>query len=277
MSFLRGQYSIDFSDVVSKELEVQEEYKDGLVGLACFLGGILLIWGLLLVFFMIKGGAVGCASGRAFETRQVNQKKKKDKNDKERPISATDSEEDDTHSHHDERDHDKTNDGEVQSEQEPGPSGDEHEHEHSDIEEDASFQSSLCSSEAMSRYDSDTQSQYHQNTITEERSIIDTSPRVEGPRAMRTRIVFFVFALTVLASVPLALAFAFAPMKETVKSFDGNFDVSARRSSLVGDHFDVSLSLMIPACTTHYLVGDEDLHIISHNIYKCIILLLLSS
>ena len=211
---------------MSKELEVQEEYKDGLVGLACFLGGILIIWGLVLVFFMIKGGAVGCASGRAFETRQVNKNKNKNKINNERPISTTDSEEEDTHSHHDEQDHNQ-HDGEFQGEHghEHGPSGDEYD-EHSGIE-DASFQSSLCSSDAMSRYESDTQSQYHQNTMPEERSIIDTSPRVEGPRAMRTRTVFLVFALTVLACVPLALAFAFAPMKETVKSFDANFDVSA--------------------------------------------------
>lgn len=212
MAFLRGQYSTNFADLLSKQTVVQDTYKDGLVGLACFLGGILLVWGLLLIFFMIKGQGVGCASGRAFETRQVE---RRGANKQSRPLSATDSEEDDTHSIHNDDEHDEHDENDDHD--------DEKYDDGIDMEE-ASFPSSLCSSDAISRYESDTQSQ---SMMMEERSVIDASPRVEGPRALRTRLVFFIFALTTLACVPLALAFSFAPMKETVKSFDGSFDVSA--------------------------------------------------
>ena len=182
-AFLRGQYSTNFADLVSNEVEVHETYKDGLVALSSFMGGFIVIWGLILVFFMIKGKAVGCASGRAFELYAP------DDNMKETSGNAYASDED------------------SQSAKEAEEIG----------IETTSFSSSLCSSDAASRFESVT---------SFDDCTIDASPRLEGPRALRTRLAFFLFACGVLGCVPLALAFSFAPMKEVAKSFDGNLEAS---------------------------------------------------
>lgn len=179
--FLRGQYSTDFADVVSKKIEAQVTYKDGLVALSSFIGGFVVIWGLVLVFLMIKGKAVGCASGRAFESAAV------DDNSQKGSSGSPNASEDDTHS---------------VNEEELGLGT-------------TSFSSSLCSSDAASRFES---------TTSFDGYTVDASPRLEGPRAVRTRIVFFLFACSVLACVPIAMAFSFAPMKETATFFDGAFD-----------------------------------------------------
>jgi hypothetical protein len=171
--------------LVSHDIEVYDTYKDGLVALSCFIGGFVVIWGLVLVFFMIKGKAVGCASGRAFELSAVEDKLQKGSN------GSSNSIEEDRH-------HLEKEEEEIAM-------------------ETTSFSSSLCSSDAASRFESVTS--YDNGTL-------DASPRLEGRRAVRTRVAFFVFACTVLACVPLALAFSFAPMKTTVKSFDGAFTVS---------------------------------------------------
>lgn len=183
-SFLRGQYSTNFADLVSNDAEVHDAYKDGLVALSSFIGGFIIIWGLVLVFFMIKGKAVGCASGRAFELSA------REENTQKGPIASSNSSADDSHS--------------AKEEEEIGM-------------ETTSFSSSLCSSDAASRFESVT---------SFDNCTVDASPRLEGRRAMRTRLAFFLFACTVLGCVPLALAFSFAPMKETAKSFDGAFSVS---------------------------------------------------
>ena len=191
LAFPRGQYTTNFAYLVSNEEIDQDTYTSGLVALASFLGGFVLIWGLILIFLMIKGKNVGCASGRAFETVPVDSRVAKEK---QANLSKTDSEEDGTQSVKED------DDGDVRM-------------------EETSFPSSLCSSDAASRIESIT------GSIDEEEGTVDASPRVEGKRAVRTRAIFFLFSCIVLACVPLALAFSFAPMKESVKSFDGGFEV----------------------------------------------------
>jgi hypothetical protein len=181
LAFPRAQYSTNFSDLVSPNNDVQESYKDGLIALGCFMGGFITIWCLIILYLKCKGGAVGCASGRAFE--------------------------------HIEEDLDEEEKSGGQ-----GASTDLEEMSQAVMEE-TSFPSSLCSSDAASQFDS---------IVSTEESVEDLEPVVEGRRAIRTRIAFFVFACIVLACVPLALAFSFAPMKDTIKSSDGTFEVRIR-------------------------------------------------
>ncbi|CAB9498006.1 expressed unknown protein [Seminavis robusta] len=195
--FPRGRYSTNFAHLVSQDPQVQEDYKDGLVALSCFLGGFFVIWGLVLIFLMIKGKSVGCASGRAFGSIGSGQQS----------TGSQKQPQDESHSS-------------VHSEEEP-PTANEYakDAEGGEELETESFSSSLCSSDAASRFDSfDTSASFNDGSI-------DANHRFESPRATRTRIAFLVFACIVLACVPLALAFAFAPMKETTKSVAGQVEV----------------------------------------------------
>lgn len=221
LSFLRSRYSTSFASLFSKQPADQEEYKNGLIGIACLLAGFVLLWGLVLIFFMIKGSAVGCASGRAFETRPVERRSSatsNSKQDEDHPPSTTESEMEDTHSIHN---------GDETSElhDEDYLSTPQHDNQHQDSLLDDSLASSLCSMDVVSQYDSESHS--IMSTESHEDSLVDSSPRVEGPRAVRTRLFFFVVALCTLACIPLALSFVFAPMEETVKVLDSSFDVSA--------------------------------------------------
>jgi hypothetical protein len=190
-TFPRGQYSTNFGDVASIDVAAQEDYKEGIVALACFLGGFFVIWGLLLVYLMIKGKSVGCASGRAFEISATEKQPNSSRHKRQQSSSDSSiaSQDDGTESKKDQEEA---------------------------MLETESFSSSLCSFDAASRFEA--------TASVDERSA-ETVPRVESPRAARTRMAFLFFACILLASVPLALAFAFAPMKETVKAFDGNIDV----------------------------------------------------
>jgi len=199
LAFPRSKYSRSFADLVSVEIDVQDSYKDGLITLTCILGGFALIWGLILIYLIIKGNSVGCASGRAFERSVVRK------------------------SNHQDPCEEKLHETDSSTESVLSVPGDENHMDSGIALEDASFSSSLCSSDAASRIES---SRSMTDDEASQVTTIDTSPRAEGSRAFRTRIVFFLFACTVLACVPLALAFSFAPMKETVRSFDGGFEVS---------------------------------------------------
>ena len=193
LEFPRGQYSTNFADLLSDETEAKENYKDGLVALASMIGAFVVIWGLILVYFRCKGGAVGCVSGRAFESSiQEVTNNKLDPNTN----GSTDLEEMTSTS--------KRDDEEGQ------------------IMEQTSFPSSLCSSDAASQIDSHIESDMSMS-IAEEST--ESTILVEGKRALRTRIAFLVFACIILACVPLSLAFSFSPVKDTINSSDGVFEV----------------------------------------------------
>lgn len=189
LAFPRGQYSTNFADLLSPESEARKNYKDGLVALSSMIGSVALIWGLILLLLKIKGSVVGCASGRAFENTILEEQGKIGSNE-----GSTDLDDMDGSS--------KQHEGETM--------------------EQTSFPSSLCSSDAASQMESviSADSMDDETAMSTESTLL-----IEGRRAFRTRLVFFIFACMVLASVPLSLAFSFAPMKDTVKSSDDVFQV----------------------------------------------------
>lgn len=91
------------------------------------------------------------------------------------------------------------------------------------LEETSFPSSSLCSSDVGSLYESS-------NSIFNSADTDDISYK-EGPRAFRTRIMFFIFACLVLACVPIGLALSFAPMKEVLKSPEELFRVSKMQTN----------------------------------------------
>jgi hypothetical protein len=209
LAFPRG--STNIAGLLSREPEASENYKDGLITLASLIVAFVLIWGLILLYLKCKGNAVGCASGRAFEGSLPEEP-----GDKMGPNNGSTDIEEMSHSS---------------------------KHEESQIMEQTSFPSSLCSSDAASQYESSVMSMSMGEESTESTLL------VEGKRAIRTRMVFLVFSCIILACVPLSLAFSFAPVKDTVKSSDDVFVVRH-----ITDFFSSHLPFSIPRPYSHLVL-----------------------
>ena len=212
--FPRGQYSTSFASLASQDAAVQEDYKNGIVALSCFVGGFFVLWGLILIYLMIKGKSVGCASGRAFEITPIDKQSHSSKHKRQHSSSQSSISSQD----------DATGSKKMQHEEAVGL-------------ETESFSSSLCSFDASSGLDA-------ASSIGD--STEDTVSRVESSRAARTRMVFLIFACIVLVFVPLALAFAFAPMKESAKTLEGSVAVRT-----IGTFSGYYLQLWIRLCLTN--------------------------
>lgn len=184
VDFPRREYSTDFAVFVAGDVEEQEAYASGLVVLGCILASIYVIWWMVLLVLKCKGKSVGCASGRSFRGERVRLQDEIDAS------GSTDVEEEWT-------------------------SGAENSGDRYDISEEASFQSSIKSSE------NDGQSEV--SGSSSEYSAVSRPTT----RERRTQIAFFVCGLMSLAAVPFVLTLSFSPLKEAVESTE-NFLLSSR-------------------------------------------------
>lgn len=70
LRFLRKEYERDIAEAITspQDSETQQNYRDGLIFLGCFIIGIAFIWCMLLLILKLKGPSVGCAAGYAFNS-----------------------------------------------------------------------------------------------------------------------------------------------------------------------------------------------------------------
>jgi hypothetical protein len=61
------RYSTDFTHLFSSDGGEEMRYEKGLALLVGIFGGILFLWGTILIALACRGKVMGCASGRAFE------------------------------------------------------------------------------------------------------------------------------------------------------------------------------------------------------------------
>jgi len=186
----RQSHSTSFYYLFSSE-EEGVDYQNGLIVLAAIFASILFFWAALLIAFKCTGNSAGCASGLAFREDEGTTEE-----DMESPPSGGGStylEEDLSSSVNSVRgDQNQQVDGEGAI---PAKEAD-----------DSSFQSSLPS---------DTDSAFAGSL--EEYSVGESAMQLPNPRARRTRIAFVVLSLITLACIPLALVFAFIPVRDTVE------------------------------------------------------------
>jgi hypothetical protein len=167
--------------------------------LAGIFGGILILWGAILIGFTCRGKVMGCASGRAFEPYKSREQEQQEL---DQPSGSTDLDDDLNSSVG------FVDGGNKQSNAEEG---DEH-HEGDD-------------SSATSIVPSDEDSMYAPSSS--EYSVDASVAPQPNPRERRTRIAFIIFSLATLVCVPLALVLAFVPLRDTAESSD-DYIVDAR-------------------------------------------------
>jgi hypothetical protein len=190
----RQTHSTDFTHLFSSDGE-EDEYQNGLIALAGIFGGILFLWGAILVGFTCRGKSTGCASGRAFEPyeggeeEEMNEPSGGGSTYLEGDLTAS---VESVHGHHGYNQANAKN-GDVPA------AGD-----------DTSVRSSLPSDVDDSSWEPSLNGY----------SVDETLPPKPNPRERRTRIAFIIFSLITLACVPLALIFSFVPLKDTAVSSD---------------------------------------------------------
>jgi hypothetical protein len=191
------RYSTDFTHLFSSDDEYMR-YEKGLILLAGIFGGILILWGAILIGFACRGKVMGCASGRGFEPY----KSREQEQELDQPSGSTDLD-DDLNSWV----------GSVDggNKQTNAAEGDEH------LEGDESSATSLVPSDEDSMY---------APSLSE--CSVDASVAPQPyPRERRTRIAFIIFSLVTLVCVPLALILTFVPLRDTAESSD-DYLVDAR-------------------------------------------------
>jgi hypothetical protein len=182
---------------MSTDSEAQHRYVDGLLVVEVFLLSVLVAWLLVLIVLKVKGGEVGCASGRAFYTEKSEDDLAKDSStDSSDGYITSESESDGI--------------GKLQQhidQQEPATSFDQH------YEEAESY----CSEAGWLSTES------------------STAPKMKkgNRRERRTRFCFLFFSLISLVCVPCILVFSFGPMKEATRSSEDILLVSCLLSDLI--------------------------------------------
>lgn len=208
----RNSYSTDFAGFILHESD-SESYKTGLILLSCLIGFILFLWLVILISLKIKGESTGCASGQAFECEIY----RGPANIKERNSGST------------EYDHESSRDiGQATISADSSVSGE---------NDNASFQSSISSSEVLQ--------QQHMGTVDDELCTVSSEESsLPSVRERRTQLVYLFFAVTTIALAPLTFFAVFLPLQETSNSFDSyNADVRDILSEAQSSALAISMAI----------------------------------
>jgi hypothetical protein len=181
----------------SSDGEVEMGYEKGLIVLAGIFGGMLVLWGAILIGFTCRGKATGCASGRAFELYKVREQELEQELELDQPSGSTDLDLDEDLS---------SSAGSVHGGNKQGNAEEEGVH----PEGDDSSVTSILHSDEDSMY---------APSLSEYSADASMAPQ-PNPRERRTRIAFIIFSLATLVCVPLALVLAFVPLRDTAESSD---------------------------------------------------------
>lgn len=159
--------------------------------MASIFGGILLLWGLILIALVFRGKVMGCASGRAFEPYKGREEEQLQELDQ--PSGSTDLDEDLNSS--------------VGSRDGGNREGNAE-------ERDAHPEGYISSAVSIVPSDEDSMSEPSEYSVD-----VSVAP-LPNPRERRTRITFVIFSLATLVCVPLALVLTFIPLRNTAESSD---------------------------------------------------------
>ena len=215
----RAEYSRDIARYfVTGGSTENHNYRAGLVFLGCIIGGIAAIWLFILLVLKCKGRkSVGCAAGFAFERRVADDHVDKYMDDGQDKAGSTDMD------LTDEEDAVDTNSPTKQSTTPSKNVPDEgvevdisgiQERLASDAVDDLSFHSSIPSNEL----DSSSIGSGTLSSVPSDGYSIETEFLEPSKRERRTQCAFLLFGLITLTSIPLILAFAFSPFKQSAEA-----------------------------------------------------------
>jgi len=226
LNFPRAEYSDDIAHyIASGGSTVDNNYRAGLIFLACIIGGFAAIWAFILFMLKCRGeGSVGCASGNGFVRTSASggagaggtQSKTGSTDDEDISLSVQS------------RKEGRNVGNDVRLVQSDSLAG-------SVYIEDAAASSSLAGSPvyiedaaASSSFQSSLPSadlecssiETGSSMNLEEYTIASDIAHQPSRRERRTQVIFLVFGLITLACVPLVLVFAFAPLKGSTEQAD---------------------------------------------------------
>lgn len=178
---LRGKYNTTFAHVFSPDPEEQDEYVNGLLAVMVAFVILFIFWVFILAILKFKGSDVGCASGQAFVSKEVEI----NEYDEDFNFPSTDESDSMSSSGSKPRSQSMENDDQLENNL----------HLRKQKLDSASFYSSG---------DTFTQTQ---------RTIFAVNPREK-----RTRVCFILFGVAALSCIPIIMSFAYGPFKDATEN-----------------------------------------------------------
>lgn len=209
----RTEYTTDIAlYIASNGSPHATNYRAGIVFMACIIGGFAFLWTFILVALKIKGKAVGCAAGHAFDRSSMSDDgsslgRKSAKNE------CTDMEDNSTMRKS------KTSSSSEDVVQNKG-NGEQNRNSssHEDEAEILSLHSSIPSVELDDERSIGFGSKKDSSSGRASSATHSTDTDLPPPslRERRTQVVFFITGVITFLCVPLVIAFCFAPVKEAI-------------------------------------------------------------